>query len=261
MHYLEDMKIFVCESDWESMLTCMYVAANSHVGLNNLRLEKKSEVQYSLFDDYVQVDRDKELANKVMDAVCRKISPCFYEDMAITATAYESDALDIIYRVMMLGFNKGPAVLKMVQYREVVRFNEIQKRVGGEAHHFREFLRFSLVGNSVYVAHIEPKSRILLALAGPFIDRMPSEHWMIVDDVHKEALIHPKDGAFFIRTLTDEELNELLCTENSCDEYTDMWKVFFDTIAIKERANSRCQTNLFPKWLRKHAVEFNCDCV
>ena len=41
------------------------------------------------------------------------------------------------------------------------------------------------------------------------------------------------------------------------DEYTDLWKVFFETIAIKERTNSKCQNNLFPMWTRTHAVEFN----
>ena len=85
---------------------------------------------------------------------------------------------------------------------------------------------------------------------------MPSEHWMIIDDVHREAVIHPKDEAFYMKKLNDFEFNRLLETEQENDGYTDLWKVFFETIAIKERENARCQRNLFPFWTRKHAVEF-----
>jgi hypothetical protein len=40
------------------------------------------------------------------------------------------------------------------------------------------------------------------------------------------------------------------------DTYTDLWKTFFHAVGIKERENYICQRNLFPKWKRKHAVEF-----
>ena len=81
--------------------------------------------------------------------------------------------------------------------------------------------------------------------------------FVIVDDIHKEAVIHHKDEHFYMYKLNDEELTRLLQTEEENDSYTDMWKVFFDTIAIKERTNKKCQDNLFPMWARKHAVEMN----
>ena len=96
----------------------------------------------------------------------------------------------------------------------------------------------------------------MVALGPIFADRMPSEHFMIVDDVHREAIIHPKDEMYYLKTLSDEEYEQLLHTEEINDSYTDLWKLFFHTIAIKERANAKCQDNLFPLWTRKHAVEF-----
>ena len=44
--------------------------------------------------------------------------------------------------------------------------------------------------------------------------------------------------------------------EDVNDEYTDMWKIFFETIAIKQRYNPECQRNLMPVWMRKHVTEF-----
>ena len=41
------------------------------------------------------------------------------------------------------------------------------------------------------------------------------------------------------------------------DDYEELWKVFFDAIAIEERRNEKCQMNHVPKWYRKHMNEFN----
>lgn len=59
-----------------------------------------------------------------------------------------------------------------------------------------------------------------------FADRMPSEHWMIIDDTRKTACVHPKDGTNSLRYLTDAEFETLRKTEEYEDEYTDMWKTF-----------------------------------
>lgn len=251
------MTVYTCERVWESMLTCIFEAWSSGLGHKRIRLELEPIGQYTMFDEYIHVDRDEAKAVKVMDAVNLKIGSGFYSSLAYSSMAYEDDVLDNIYRMMILGFANGERALDMMQYRDVMRHNEIRKRVGGEVCHFREFLRFHEIAGSVYVAHIEPKSRIVYALAQPFADRMPSEHWMIIDDIHREAVIHPKNEHYYLRTLTEDEFKRLLLTEEKNDEYTDMWKVFFDTIAIKERINPRCQRNLFPIWTRQHAVEFN----
>lgn len=65
-----------------------------------------------------------------------------------------------------------------------------------------------------------------------------------------------KDGTNYLRYLTDDEFESLHKTEQYEDEYTEMWKTFFQAVAIKERENYVCQRNLFPIWKRKHAVEF-----
>ena len=85
-----------------------------------------------------------------------------------------------------------------------------------------------------------------------FANRMPSEHWMIIDDNRKTACVHVKDGENYLRYLTDDEFSVLQKTESYEDEYTDMWKTFFHAISIEQRKNYVCQRNLFPIWQVKH---------
>ena len=250
------MNVFTCAPDLESILSCIYVAWSSGSGHKNIRIEAEPIEQLSLFDEYTHVDKDHAMVQSVIDAVNLKISPSFYSDLAYISMAYEKDVPDLMYRLMLLGFAYGPGVINNTCYEVVVRFHEIKKRLSNESCRFKEVARFHEVRNSLYVAHIEPKSRIVITLGPAFSDRMPSENWMVIDDVHREAVIHPKNSPFYLRTLTEDEFNDLLLTEKENDEYTDLWKIFFESIAIKERENLKLQRSLFPLWTRKHAVEF-----
>lgn len=248
--------VFTCEHNLGAMLSCIYDAWSSGLGHQNIRLELEPLNQLSLFDTYIHVDEDEGKIDSVISAIHHRISPAFYHTIAYSSGAYEPDILDTIYRVLILGFAYGPSVLDMYQYKDVTRFIEISKRYGSEAHSFREFCRFSRVNDNIFLAHIEPKSHVLLPVAEYFADRMPSELWMIVDDIHREAVIHPINEQYYIRSLSDEEFEIIKDTDKNTDAFTSMWKSYFDSIAIKERANRRCQLNHFPEWKRKHVTEF-----
>lgn len=247
--------VFCCDNDFTAMLTCIYEAGRCKLGRDNFRLCVEPIGQYSMFETYVHVDPDEAKASEVEKAICMRISHAFYCMVMYCAGAYEEDTLDTIYSVIALGFKHGPNVLDMYQYKSIVRFLEISRRYGTEAHSFREFSRFNKIGDA-YVAHIEPKSHVLLPVAEYFADRVPSENWMIVDDVHREAVVHPVNSPYFLQKLSDAEYERLQQTEDYEDEYNSLWKSYFDHIAIQARINYRCQMNHFPKWKRKHATEF-----
>lgn len=250
------MTVFTCQPDFTSMLTCIYYAWASKEGHKNIRLELEPVGQVQMFDEYRHIDGEVDKARSVSDAVNMKISPYFYREVLGCAGFYAADVLDNIYRMLLLGFKYGDSALDMLQFEAVMRNREIRKSYSNEVCRFKEIARFHEVRKSLYIAHIEPKSRVVEALGAAFMDRMPSEHFMIVDDIHLEAVIHPKNEDYYMRKLTQEELATLIMTEEVNDEYTDMWRVFFENIAIKERNNPTYQRNSFPIWARKHAVEF-----
>lgn len=249
------MRVFTCEREWGAMLTAIYEANACAVGHKNIKLEFEPIGQFSLFDEYIHVDYESQKAAKVIEATAHKISPYFYHEMYRCSMSNDDDVLNNIYHVMILGFSYGPEILNAIQYADIMRNMEIRRVVGKEANRFQEILRFHRIGE-VYMAHYEPRHRVNELLGSIFQDRMPSENFVIVDDIHSEAVVHKKDEDYYLYKLNKEELERMKETEKMNDEYTDLWKVFFDTIAIKERENPVCQMNHFPIWARKHAVEF-----
>lgn len=252
------MKIFTCKDRFEDIMTCVYVAWEQalSVGHDQVRLLREPIYQASLFDEYVHVDADVDKNEKVVRSIRNSISFEAYLWVYYATLSTDEDALMAIYNFLRLGFHYGADVCKMLQNPYVMKMLELKRRIGNEAHHFREFARFTSLDNQVYVCHLKPKNNVISIVANHFADRMPSEHWMIVDDTRKMAVVHPKDEENYIRYLTDEEFLLLKQTEQREDSYTDMWRGFFHAISIKERENYERQRNMIPIWKRKHAVEF-----
>ena len=250
------MRVFTCDDRFGAMNTCIYVAWEWGIrnGHENLRIQKEPVEQYTLFDEYVHVDEDPEKTAKVVRSIEKKISYNAYISVYYAATYYE-DMMNEIYQFLRIGFRVGRPVTNMLAEPAVMSMMEARRAVWNEAHFWREFMRFDRAGN-VLISHFEPKSQVIEFVGHHFADRMPSENWMIIDDRRRIALVHPCEGESYIRILSEEEWMRLRESEKASDEYKQMWKDFVETIAIKERVNPRCQRNMFPLWMRKHASEF-----
>ncbi len=236
-------------------MSCVHDAWESRLGHDNLRLQLEPVWQPGLFCTYVHVEADPGKAAKVVRAIQRRISYEAYRQVFLAAMSFEPDRLDAIYRFLVLGFSVGRKLTQMLSRPEVVWIFELSRKANTEANYFREFTRFSQVGQ-VYVAHIEPKCNITAISAAHFADRMPSEHWLMVDDNRRLAAVHPRNRSFYMTRLTQEELERLRRTEEEEDLYTDLWREFFESIGIEARRNAKCQRTNMPIWYRKHATEF-----
>ncbi|MGN0437098.1 MAG: TIGR03915 family putative DNA repair protein [Lachnospiraceae bacterium] len=252
------MKIFTCKDIFEDMMCCIYDAwaEGIRIGHENIGIRKEPVLQQTLFDEYIHVDYDEEKYEKVVRSIKGKLSTQIYIDIYYVAMSFEEDALDTIYAYLRLGFKQGPSIRTAYTNPPVMRMMEIRRRVGNETHYFQEFVRFISPDSKIYISHIEPKNNVALLVGNIFVDRMPSENFMIVDDNRKFAVVHPKNEDIYIQILTDEQLKALQELEKQEDDYMDMWRGFFHAIAIEQRKNEACQRNHFPKWMRKHVTEF-----
>lgn len=250
--------VFLCEDQFENVMTAVFEAwsLSTKVGHDNVRLVWKSCYQPTIFDECKEVETDRTKADRVIQSIHKKISEQAFLWIFRAAMSCEEDAPDAIYRFMILGYMFGGKVTKMLTEPAVIRLMELNRKVGNEFSSFREFARFTSLDGALYISHIEPKSNVVLMVAEHFADRMPSENFVIIDDGRRLAAVHPKEEPCYLRYLTEVEFNMLAVSEGYEDAYTDMWRTFFDAIAIKERKNPTCQMNHLPLWKRPHMTEF-----
>ena len=250
------MKIYTCKDRLEDIMTCIYDAwiEALQIGHDQIQLKKEPIFQTTLLDEYIHVDGDSFKAEKVTRSIRRDISSRAYLYVYYASLSAEEDALQAIYNFLRVGFAIGAGVLENYTNPHVMRIIELYRSVGNESHHFREFARFQSLDGHVYVSHLEPKSDVIMLVGRHFADRMPSEHWMIIDDKRFIAVVHPADQDYYLTILSKEEMDRLSIQTD--DPFIDLWKDFFNTIGIKERENHQCQRNLMPLWYRKHMTEF-----
>lgn len=125
------------------------------------------------------------------------------------------------------------------------------RHMSGELEKLRGFVRFSDY-HGVLGAVIEPKNRVLPLLRHHFCERYANETFFIFDKTNREVLFHAQGRA---RIVPMEHL-ELAAPDEAELQYRQLWKTFFETVAIKERRNPRCQNTFLPKRYRGVMTEF-----
>ena len=125
------------------------------------------------------------------------------------------------------------------------------RHMNGELEKLRGFVRFSDY-NGTLGAEIEPKNRVLPLLRSHFCNRYANESLFIYDRTHGDLLLYTKGRSQILQV---DSWQKALPGEEEI-YYRALWKKFYETIAIKERYNPRCQNTFLPKRYRHNMTEF-----
>lgn len=253
-------RIYLCDNNIDGIFTAIYLAWSSRYGHANIKIEEKYEgskfANIELFAEYIVVDTDYNLSKKVADSIRKKISEEAYEIVCrVALSCYEGKA-DLIYRFLILGFAVGPTILEHLSNEIVNRMFRLDRNVGREVHHLLGFIRFSQHANGLLISVIKPKNNVLTLVTPHFADRMSQEKFMIYDENRRLASIHVPGSQWILAQVPKLEQDKLEEIAEKEDEYRDLWKSFFNHIAIKERINPKLQRNNLPLYYRSNMTEF-----
>lgn len=251
------MTVFECDDSFEGILSGVYDAWDSRLGHDNVRLEIMGQETMELFSDYREVPLDWKKAERVMASIKDKISWEAYELLFHVSLSFERDKADRIYRFLIDGYRYGGKVTKMLAKDSVFRIFEINRAVCNERHLLTGFVRFSARDSGLLVSKITPKNNVLPILAPHFADRLSGTDWIIMDADRKSAAFYRADYGWALAKLNEEQAELAVKLSEEKDEFRELWKVFFHTIAIKERTNPVCQRNHLPLRYRDNMPEFD----
>ena len=153
-----------------------------------------------------------------------------YEKIFTVAQSIADNKASVIYHCLQRMFKYGTSVLHNINDEYIFQFNKIYKKAANEAHFYIEILRFNENANGFLTARIEPDNNIIYMIIDHFNDRLHCENFLIYDVRRNIAYIHMNNNTAFF--------------------YND-----YNTIAIKERVNYKCQINMLPLKYRKYLPE------
>ncbi|NLA77277.1 MAG: DNA metabolism protein [Clostridiales bacterium] len=231
--------IYVYDGSFHGLLCCVFECFVKKE--TPAAVLSEEECQPSLLEMRI-IPTDEAKAKRVENGILNKISAAA---MRLVHDGYYTCVPErglLILKFVQIGMERGVRVMSMLGDETVSALIKAVSHRAREADHYRGFARFSIYGE-VMVSVIEPKNFVLPLIGPHFCDRYRNESFMIYDKTHSAALIYRPceweiihiDGYTEPETLDEEAA------------YRSMWKMFYETIAIKERENSKCRMSHMPK--------------
>lgn len=197
------------------------------------------------------IETDEERAKRVFASIPEKMGKNALKVIRRAFLTCHPQKELLILKFLRLGYSFGPSVMQRLTDETVHELFTAVNHLDREAGLYMGFIRFS-EANGALTAQIEPKNIVLPLIGRHFRERYPTERFLIYDKTHGMALLHT-DGRLTVCSIEafeqpdpgEEEL-----------KFRELWRLFYDTMEIKERHNPRCRMNLMPRRYWNCMTEF-----
>lgn len=263
---MNDKIIVVCPDSFDGIMCGVYHAwiiknQQQKNGEMNVELVTGELFNFEIFTKYEYIETDIEVSRKVVRSIKKEFSFEIYTNIYRAAMSNHDKKANIIFRYLIDAYRIGFKIKDCLSIPSVIDLYELDRNVMNEQHHYLGFVRFKQVNEKLLFSTITPKNNILTLIAPHFSDRLSMENWVIYDDYRKLAVVHESNHKWVL--VTNEEINQKYVKTNDQNEkeIVDLWRLFFNSIAIKERINPKLQRSNLPLKYRKHMTEVNDESV
>ena len=258
---------YVYDGSFQGFLCCVFLHYRKTAAAG---IYQQDAYQRDILTNYEIVATCDEQAEIVYKAIQEKISD---HDLKRAYSAFCSNDVDKemkILRYLIRGFKQGPGIRLLHSDSDVFEVVQLERRVNLEVHRMCGLVRFIEMRAGEYsdyrhsqderqqkklcilYAPIEPDNDIIEFLAPHFVDRLKEETFIIHDKKRDKALVYTSND-WYITDFKDEGLMRQTKAEEG---YKQLWQLYFDTIAIRERTNPACQKRMMPVRYWSNLAEF-----
>ena len=214
------------------------------------------EPQATLFSIKV-VETRPELARRVEKSLVQRISPEAHRMVRDGfLTRMEDKELRLI-RFILLGYQHGAKVTGMTVNDDVHAVNKALLYLKNEAHYHVEFIRFADCGGFL-AAMITPNNMVLPLIVGHFCERFNTENFVIFDKSHGMGFVY-QTGERPCREFFYADSLELPEPSEEEEKFRNLWRLFYDTIAVEGRINHKLRRGNMPMRYWPNMTEFQRD--
>lgn len=240
---------YIYDGSFDGLLTSIYEAYYRRENIDDIVPEDTMEENFLVQKFFISTDREK--ARKVYEAIGNKISEEALRKVFYTYLSELPGHGITILKYLQLGFKLGPQVDLNLSNDIVLMINNIYDKVAREKHRMLGLVRFRELENGIFYCSIEPDYNIVGLLAPHFASRMANENWAIHDVKRGIGVLYNKEEW----VIKDIEVTDSLMIKENEEEYQELWKAYFKSIAIQSKINPKLQKRNMPMRYWKHLVE------
>ena len=244
-------KTYIYDGTFEGLFTIVFDCYIKKV--IPIRIVCKNDIELNFLEDFEEKVTNYEKSNRIFNGIVKNIShDTLYNSYYAFLSNTKEKEINIL-KYLLNGFVIGPKIDTMLSINFVFAVHSMRKRMLFESHRLKGLLRFIEIKNNLFYASIHPDNNVIENLGQHFIRRLPTQNFIIHDKNRNLAFIYNTKEYQIIDSST---LNISSISETEL-KYQELWSTFFNTIAIKERKNSRLQMQYMPKKYWKDLIELN----
>lgn len=235
--YLDET--FIYDGSFFGLLTIVF---DSYInGRLPANIYPEDDYEYNILDKTIYIETDEEKAQRIFDGLIKNVS---FDALFCVYNAFLNGQKNkelTILKFALAAFKVGPEIGNMLSVDYVMDAMMLRRATVFEAHRFKGLLRFNQVSDNLYYASFHPDHNIIEHVGKHFVKRLPTMNFIIHDKKRGLSFIYDTKE-FKVMDVPDG----LVVPEFSDEEnlYQDLWKVFFKSIAIKERTNKKLQMRI-----------------
>jgi len=240
--------ILVYDGRFESFLTLIYEVYYSKLEVTQII----KELPKSLFvDDIILIEYEEEKSKKVLDALKKEFLKEQFETILnifmCDSVEFELDLLQYI----ILGFKKKN-YLEDINQKSVFRIKNLEKELFRFNHKMTGFVRFEELEDGTLYSKIETKFNIVYLLGQHFFTRLNNQNF-IIHDINRELAFVHNHQLKGVQNISSFEIPKHSQNE---EKFQNLWKTFFNSVAIESRKNLKLQQQWVPLIYRLYMTEF-----
>lgn len=213
-----------------------------------------TEQQAGLFQDQmVNVATERSYAVAFRERFVARVSEEAFARLRQAFHSQQPGVELLLWEYLRLGFKEGARICSLLADKRVNSVERLARHVSREMHRYLGFVRFRELEQGFLYAAIEPEADILCYLAPHFVQRVSDRPWMIHDLRRSQAALYDLTGW---RLMSNIELARNPDYSPTEEEFSRLWRSYFQRLAIEERRNPGLQRRLVPLRTRAHLVEF-----
>lgn len=242
-------KTYLYDGSFDGFLTIIFDCYSSKTLPQKIYQENNYSTNF--LDKTLYIETDFEKSKRVFSGIEKNIG---FDALCNTYYGFLSNEKEkeiYLLKYICDGFDIGPKINNQITISYVFKVINMKKRALSECHKLKGLLRFQEVSNNLYYASIHPDNNIIEPLGHHFIKRLPSQNFIIHDKIRDICLLY-NGNEYKIIDSSNIKIPDISYEEQ---KYQELWKLFFKTIAIPERKNSKCQMQYMPKKYWKDLIE------
>lgn len=251
------MTIFTYDRTFEGLLCCIFFAFEAKETPDILL--GTEDVKPLFIDKSFTIVTEIEKSERVWKGLESKISSSACRMLLLVWLSELPEVDSLIFRYIHKTFIASISMETNFGDADVLRCSEIFKKVNQSCHKTIQFVRFQKTNDGVFFAPISPDFNVIRLVGDHFKNRYANQPWIIYDTKRKFGLyydLHKVEEITFLEEPVDIS-GKLKPGQIDAEEklYQQMWKDYFNTMAIKERINPKLQRQHLPVRYRKYLTE------